>query len=137
MMTQNDFRFFNKARQVAKISDFKKVHIGCVAVYQGQIIGVGCNTNKTHPLQAQYNRLRGDEWIRHSVHAEIACLNQIKNMNLKWSKVKLYIFRARSDKPFGMSRPCPACMAAIKDMGIKNIYYTSDEGYIYEVIGHQ
>ena len=137
MMTQNDFRFFDKAKQVAKISDFKKIHIGCVAVYQGQIIGVGCNTNKTHPLQAQYNRLRNDKWIRHSVHAEIACLNQIKNMNLKWSKVKLYIFRTRSDKPFGMSRPCPACMAAIKDMGIKNIYYTSDEGYIYEVIGHK
>ena len=31
-----------------------------------------------------------------------------------------------------MARPCPACMAAIKDFGIKNIYYTTDDGMAYE-----
>ena len=132
--TKNDYKFFAKAKQMAKISDFNKVHIGCVAVYSGQVIGVGCNTNKTHTYQAKYNKLRDDIWTEHKVHAEIACLNQIKHMDIKWSKVKLYIFRTRKDKPFGMSRPCPACMGAIKDIGIKNIYYTTDAGYVYEQI---
>lgn len=134
-MTRSDYRFFEKAKQVATVSDFNKVHIGCVAVYQGKIIGIGCNTNKTHPSQAKYNRLRSDMWIKHTAHAEIACINQIKHMDIKWSKVKLYIFRTRQDKPYGMCRPCSACMAAIKDMGIKNIYYTSNDGYCYECIG--
>ena len=31
-----------------------------------------------------------------------------------------------------MSRPCPSCMAAIKDMGIKHIYYTTNDGFVYE-----
>ena len=49
MLRDIDYRYFNKARQIADISDYSKIHIGCVAVYQGQVIGLGCNTNKTHP----------------------------------------------------------------------------------------
>ena len=51
-----------------------------------------------------------------------------------FSKVKLYIYRIRKDQPFGLSRPCPSCMAAIKDLGIKDIYYTTNDGYVYERI---
>lgn len=40
----------------------------------------------------------------------------------------------RKNQPYGMSRPCPSCMAAIKDLGIRNIYYTTNDGYIYERI---
>lgn len=31
-----------------------------------------------------------------------------------------------------MARPCLSCMAAIKDIGIKDIYYTTNDGYSYE-----
>lgn len=31
-----------------------------------------------------------------------------------------------------MARPCPSCMAAIKDIGISHIYYTTNDGYAYE-----
>ena len=48
--------YFHKASLMADISDFAKINIGCIAVYQGNIIGVGFNTNKTHPLQKKYNR---------------------------------------------------------------------------------
>lgn len=51
MLTKTDMHYFVKASQVAEISDFAKINIGCVAVYQGTIIGVGFNTNKTHPMQ--------------------------------------------------------------------------------------
>lgn len=30
--------------------------------------------------------------------------------------------------------PCPSCMAAIKDLGIKDIFYTSNDGYVHERI---
>ena len=33
-----------------------------------------------------------------------------------------------------MARPCPACMQAIKDMGIKHIAYTTDDGSANELI---
>lgn len=133
MFRNVDYRYFDKARQVATISDYNKVHIGCVAVYQGQIIGVGFNCNKTHPTQKFYNRYREQsETMLPKLHAEISCLNQIRNLDINFSKVKLYIYRIRKDQPFGLARPCPSCMAAIKDLGVREIYYTTNDGYSYE-----
>ena len=133
MLRDIDYRFFQKARQIADISDYNKIHIGCVAVYQGQIIGLGCNTNKTHPVQKFYNRYRQpSDYMLPKLHAEISCINQIKHLDINFSKVKLYIYRIRKDQLFGLSRPCPSCMAAIKDLGIRDIYYSTNDGYAYE-----
>ena len=133
MLRSTDYKYFLKARQVATISDYYKTHIGCVAVYQGQVIGLGCNTNKTHPVQKFYNRYREpSDTMLPKLHAEISCINQIKHLNINFSKVKLYIYRIRKDQPYGMARPCPSCMAAIRDLGIRDIYYTTNDGYSYE-----
>lgn len=133
MISNTDYKYFNKARQVATISDYRKIHVGCIAVYQGQIIGFGCNCNKTHPTQKYYNRFRKkSDNLLPKLHAEISCINQIKNLDINFSKIKMYVYRIRRDQPFGISRPCPSCMAAIKDLGIREIYYTTDNGYAYE-----
>ena len=135
MISNTDYRYFKKARQVALISDYQKVHIGCVAVYQGNIISIACNTNKTHPMQKYYNRYREESDVMiPKLHAEINCLNQLKHLNINFSKVKLYIYRIRNDRPYGMARPCPSCMAAIRDLGIRDIYYTTNDGYVHERI---
>ena len=133
MLSNTDYKYFQKAHQIATISDYKKTHVGCVAVYQGQVIGLGCNCNKTHPIQKKYNRYRKpSDSMLPKLHAEISCLNQIKHLDINFSKVKLYIYRIRKDQPFGMARPCPSCMAAIRDLGIRNIYYTTNDGYAHE-----
>lgn len=132
MLTKTDMHYFDKASKVAEISDFAKINIGCVAVYQGTIIGVGFNTNKTHPMQKKYNRYRNGENFIPKLHAEINCLNSIRYLDINFSKVKLYIYRKRKSAKYGMCRPCPSCMAAIKDLGIKHIYYTTDKGFVYE-----
>lgn len=133
MFSNSDFRFFEKAKKVASVSDFYKTHMGCVAVYQGQVIGLGCNCNKTHPSQQYYNQYREkSDSLLAKLHAEMSCLNSIKNQNINFSKVKLYIYRIRKSQPFGLARPCPSCMAAIRDLGIRDIYYTTNDGYAYE-----
>ena len=133
MLRNVDYRYFEKARQIANISDYNRIHVGCVAVYHGQIIGIGCNTNKTHPAQKFYNRYREpSDTMLPKLHAEISCISQIKNLDINFSKVKLYIYRIRKDQPFGLARPCPSCMAAIKDLGIRDVYYTTNDGYAYE-----
>lgn len=133
MIYNTDYKYFDKTRQAALISDFHKIHIGCVAVYQGTVIGIGCNCNKTHPMQKKYNKYRksSDELLP-KLHAEINCINSIKYLDINFSKVKLYIYRIRKDRPYGLARPCPSCMAAIKDLGIRDIYYTTNDGYVYE-----
>ena len=133
MLSNIYYKYFAKARQAANLSDYHKTHVGCVAVYHGQVIGLGYNTNKTHPIQKYYNKYREpSDTMLPKLHAEINCLNQIKHIDINFSKVKLYIYRIRNDQPFGLSRPCPSCMAAIKDLGIKDIYYTTNDGYAYE-----
>lgn len=136
MLSRSDYKYFNKARRVALISDFDKTHIGCIAIYQGNIIAIGCNTHKTHPKQKYYNQYRT---INHEscnclpkLHAEIHCLNAIRYMDINFAKVKLYIYRTRKDQDFGLARPCLSCMAAIRDLGIRQIYYTTNEGYVFE-----
>ena len=105
MISKSDYKYFDKAKRIAAISDYHKIHIGCVAVYQGNIIGVACNTNKTHPTQKYYNRFREEsDVLMPKLHAEINCINQIKHLDINFSKVKLYIYRIRNDKPYGMSR---------------------------------
>lgn len=133
MFRNVDYRYFDKARQVATISDYPKIHVGCIAVYQGQIIALGCNSTKTHPRQKYYNRYReeSDDMLP-KLHAEINCINQLKNMNINFPKVRLYIYRIGNDRDFRIARPCPSCMAAIRDLGIKEIYYTTNDGYGYE-----
>lgn len=133
MLTTNDYRFFTRAAHVACVSDYRKIHIGCVAVYQNRIIGIGCNLSKTHPLQYRYNKYRiQKDTLLAKLHAEINCINQIKNMDINFAKVKLYIYRVRNDQPFGLAKPCPSCMAAIRDLGIRDIYYTTNDGFSYE-----
>ena len=133
MFYNTDYKYFDKARQAALISDFHKTHIGCIAVYQGNIIGIGCNCNKTHPMQQKYNKYRKKSYESlPKLHAEINCINTIKHLDINFSKVKLYIYRIRKDQPFGLARPCPSCMAAIQDLEIRDIYYTTNDGYVHE-----
>ena len=68
----------------------------------------------------------------HAIHAEISCITSIKKEDVDWSKVELYVYRKMTKQPFGMARPCPACMAMIKAKGIKKIFYTTNEGFAFE-----
>lgn len=135
LISKADRRYFIKAHHIAELSDFHKTHIGCVAVYQGRIIGVGFNMNKTHPLQKYYNIYRDKHIDMPKLHAEISCISFIRHLDINFSKVKLYIYRTRCDQEYGMSRPCPSCMAVIKDLGIRHVYYTTNDGFAYEYIG--
>lgn len=134
MIKKNDLKYFEHARQTSELSDFQRVHIGCVAVHKNKIIASGFNSNRTHPLQARLNQFRNKEILNHTIHAEVSCLSHIWNSEFPWDKVKLYVYRGRRDMRKGMSRPCPACMAAIRQLGIREIYYTTTDGYAYELI---
>lgn len=136
-----DYRMFDAARRVALQSDFDNFHIGCVIVYKKHIIASACNTNKTSPKQKKYNRKRNfnksSKLTKHSMHAEIRALSLIPyplQQTINWREVSVYTYRICRGKRLGhgLARSCAGCMAAIKDMGIKKIYYTTDEGFAME-----
>ena len=67
------------------------------------------------------------------LHAEMMCLLGLKDMDIDYSKVKLYIYREDQNGNLSNCRPCPACMELIDRLGIKKIYYTTENGYATEV----
>lgn len=131
---------FNQARKEAERSDHHKFRVGCVLEYKGHIIGRGHNSSKTHPLQKEYNRFRefnySNNYTPESIHAEVAAICSVSypvGINVKWSKVRIYVCRVRKDGRTACSRPCKACMGCIKSLGIRKIFFTEDDnsyGYI-------
>lgn len=145
-MYKKDFHFFDLAEKVSKMSDYKrKAKIGAVITNKSEIISVGVNKLKSHPLQKRLNKLYfssrfgglydGDKIIhRFNIHAELNAILNAGDKNL--SGCSIYIFRKDGNGKLGMSRPCKACMALIKKCGIKKVYYTTRDGYAEETIDY-
>lgn len=130
-ITQRQMRNLRRAAQVANTSDFH-VQVGAVAMCGTRILSFGCNSAKSHPMQADFSQSRS---AAYNTHAEIACLAPLRTRkDIDWSKVTLYVCRLRHDRPYGMARPCPACMAAIQSLGIRHIVYTTNDGVASENI---
>ena len=136
-MTRKQKSFFEAAEAVSRTSEFPRVHIGCVVTNGNpRIISSGCNSTKSHPLQKKYNKERFEEDTQHSLHAEVDALLPLLKEDIDFSKVELYTYRELADGTMAMSRPCPSCMKLIKDLGIRNIYYTTQDGYAHEEIDY-
>ena len=125
-------KIFNLARNVSKLSNITRHNIGAVLVSKNwDILGVGANVKKTHPLQAE---LAAKVGLEHKIflHAELQCLINAKRRDLR--SARLFIYREFVDGSTALARPCPICMEGIKMFGIKEIYYTTPDGYATEHI---
>lgn len=124
----NHLRHLREARAVSLLSDFDRVHLGCVIVYNGRTIAAGCNNRKSSPMQAKYNQHR-TLWgssISHLLHAETAAVITVRHRDIDWRKCIVYTYReGKNGKPM-LSRPCPACMAMLQELGVRKIVYSND-----------
>ena len=135
----SDTHLFKMARACSLQSDYcGSARIGCVAVYKGSVLAKGFNSDKTHTIQSRYNVMRykdiGNRYLPSKIHGELAVLQKIKYRDIDFSRVHIYVYRELKDGTMAMARPCPACMTAIKEMGIKHIHYTTECGYAVERI---
>lgn len=135
----NDSHLFRLARECSLKSDYSgrgRARIGAVISYKGTVLAKGFNTDRTHTDQAKYNKWRfkktDNRYLPDKCHAECAAISKIKYLDIDFSRAHLYIYRELRDGSIAMARPCPACMAAIKEMGIKTIHYTTDSGFAAE-----
>ena len=89
-------------------------------------------------MQSEYNKMRtfdrSGKNCEDKAHAEILALAKLKNMDVKMSDVTFYIVRLCKARPYGMARPCPACMKALKDAGVRTVFYTTNTNYAKEWI---
>ena len=133
-------RFFREAKKESFLSDYEGQHLGAVAVYGDKIIlAKAHNSNKTNTTQYFYNRYRIEQKSNimskpPRSHAECNLYRRIRFLDIDFSRVSVYIYRELKNGELGMARCCPACMAALKSLGIKKICYTTDDGYAEERI---
>lgn len=130
-------RYLQFAKNMAKMSDFDRQKMGCVVTYKKTVIGMGFNTNKTHPMQKEYNKFRFEgDTTPHCMHAEMHALMPIRNLDIDWSRARVYIYRISRCNPNNgaFARPCPACREYMKSLGIKHIYYTTSDTPAHELL---
>lgn len=134
-------RYFKFARKAAKESSYHGSHhfspaIGAVAVYKGSIVASACNSDKTSPLQARYNVYRYNcNTTLPKNHAETSLLQRLRwkfGDSIQWNKVHIYLYREYADGTLAPSRPCPSCMAMLREYGVYKISYTTEDGYATE-----
>ena len=127
--------YFKAAATMAQLGDFPRIKIGAVVVYGHRIISSGFNTSKTDPVQKRYNRYRFNEDTPAAMHAETMCLKPLIGRNdIDFKKIELYVYRSGKKETPLLARPCPSCMQLIKNLGIRNIYFTTNNGYSHEHI---
>ena len=131
-------KYLNFAIDISKQSTVQRARLGAVLVSHNIVVNASPNLEKTHPMQAHLNKLRGFDPMgsgeRNILHAEIATLLKSRDLDIEWNKSILFIARLKKNGDLGLARPCNACMGLIKQYGIKNIYYTTDNGWCYERI---
>lgn len=131
-------RFFRIAKEESYLSDYDGQHLGAVAVYADKfILAKAHNSDKTTTTQFFYNRYRVKQKSNimekpSKTHAELSLWRKIRYLDTDFSKIWIYVYRETKDGKMALAKPCPACEAALRDLGIKKVCYTTNQGCIEE-----
>lgn len=129
--------YFELANNTCLYSNNKKARVGCILVYKNKVISVGWNvSDKEHPMQKKLNALRGYDpdvsGERNTLHAEMMALLKARGLDIDFGKASLFVCRIRKDGSKGMAKPCEACTEMIKSLGVRDVYYTTNDGWNFE-----
>ena len=105
-------------------------------IYKNTLVSVGVNSYKTDPFQAKYSK---NEKAIH-LHAEVAAIkNALRQLSVddiqKATLVVVRVKRKTNKEPYSpaMAKPCSGCRRCMVEFGIKNVYYTGEEGRIHQL----
>lgn len=133
MIGKTNKAYFRAAKAVSELSDYPIHKIGCVIIDKHRIISSGCNSKtKCHPLQAKLDTEKYGVECPGKCHAEISALLPLMRDKVDLSNASLYVFRQHKDGTLAMARPCSSCQKVIKQLGIRKIFYSIENGYAVE-----
>jgi tRNA(Arg) A34 adenosine deaminase TadA len=114
-------RNFELARRVANQSSYGKFRHGAVLINGGSVINVAHNKNNTCSFGA---RFRNPNAGRATLHAELGCILNVEKDGTRNGDV--YVVRINPAGQLKNSKPCPMCQEAMRFVGIKRCYYSTD-----------
>jgi len=113
-LTNTEQAWLARAVKLAMQSEEKAKH-GCLIVRGGSVQGFGVNVSRNIPgIVKEIDAL--------GVHAEIRALRDCNRTD----GAVAYIARVNKRGQQRHSRPCPACINALQEAGIKRVIYTVD-----------
>jgi tRNA(Arg) A34 adenosine deaminase TadA len=121
-------KILNQLRVIAEdVEPVKTARIAAAIAIGGEIISIGVNQRKTHPLQARFTRHTSAIYQHAEISAIHNALKRIRQNDL--ARATLYVVRRRKntetkDWEDGMACPCEGCQKAIKYFDIKKVVYT-------------
>lgn len=98
--------------------------MAAILSYKGEVMSIGLNKRKTHPLQKKYSKNAHSLWL----HAEIDCIrNALRSYSrAEISNFTLHVARLRKDSLPAKAKPCTGCQRALEDYGITKVIWTDD-----------
>lgn len=120
-------RIFAKLAEHAREhnSGFGENHVAAI-VFRKQIVSMGFNSKKTHPLQKKFAKNEHAIFLHAEIHAIIKAIAILGKNRLK--ECDIYVMRLSKDGEVRNSKPCHGCSKAIKEYRFKNVFYTKEEG---------
>lgn len=89
---------------------------------KGQVMSVGYNTLKTHPLAVKYG------YPYFYQHSELNSVIKFPDKIDVLRKCVIVNIRLNAKGRLLMSKPCKYCQALISSFGIKQVYYSNSDG---------
>src|SRR5690348_11981991 len=89
-------RYIELAYKASLNADHDQYHLGAILIHKGQVISIGSNCRKSHPIM-KYKTL----------HAEIQSL-----LGVRWRDIHgstMVVVRTNKNGKIGLGRPCSIC----------------------------
>lgn len=138
-MLNRDVKVMNLLRQIAITNNGvrKRFKLAAALTYKRDIISIGVNEMKTHPLQIQFGKNEMSIFLHAEISAIANALNHVNKEDLR--KTTLYIHRVKrtgpnSDWVDGLACPCDGCSSAILSFKIPRVIYSTNQAGKYEEV---
>lgn len=120
-------RFIRRAQQVSTNTSCTFL-VGAVIARGSRIVSTGCCSKKTHPQNPKLKSPTKRNQLCAEVKTALKALKLISSEEIK--KCTIYVARSRKDGSMAMAKPCSHCLSFLREVGIKNVYYTNSTGAI-------
>lgn len=115
-----------KLREIKAKSDHGSHKLSAVLLYKGRPLEFGYNSLKSDPKISKYSLVK-------KMHAEMNVIFKVKNKELLKDCV-MVIYREDKQGNPANARSCEACVSLMKFHGMKHITYSTENGWVDEVI---
>lgn len=105
-------------------SDHTQYKHSAMILYKGRPLSLACNTNRTHPEVRRFSPVK-------TLHAEAAAIFKVKNRELL-KNCTMIVYREDKQGHASQSKPCEVCSAMLKHYGIKQVTYSTSNGWVTE-----